>query len=272
VLGWGVGPSGALERWVVDWFTLRTSRRPDGSGGFLGLEPAAYLEDWERLVDKVIKRRYPLADGTGRTMPVRAVGIDWGGKAGTAPRALEFWRSLRARRLHWRVRLVKGDPARNAPLVRETFPDSSKRKDRNSGSTGDVPQLLLNVNQIKDMVHANTSRVEPGPGYYHFPTWLPSSFYDELTAETRTEKGWQNLGGHRNEATDLTGYNEAIALWLRVPAINWASPPAWAASWDTNPDVIVGELPPPPKPRVQRRRVARSKYLTRSAWHSRRSR
>jgi phage terminase large subunit GpA-like protein len=263
VMGWGIGQTGALERWVVDWFTLRTSRRPDGSGNYLGLEPATYLEDWDRLIDKVIQRRYPLSDGTGRTMPVRAVGIDWNGKAGTAPRALEFWRGLKAKRLHWRVRLVKGDKARNAPAFRETFPDSTKRKDRHSGSAGDVPQLLLNVNRLKDTLSANTARTEPGPGYYHFPRWLPTSYFDELTAETRTANGWENIGKHRNEAFDLGGYNEALALWLKVPAINWQNPPPWAASWDHNPDVIVGEIAPPPKPRVTRRRVARSKYLGR---------
>ncbi|PKH76109.1 terminase, partial [Stenotrophomonas sp. Betaine-02u-21] len=60
ILGFGVNESGQLERWVVDSFTLRTSTRPDGSGGFLPLDPPKYLEDWERLVDKVITRRYPL--------------------------------------------------------------------------------------------------------------------------------------------------------------------------------------------------------------------
>ncbi|MGG6314650.1 terminase gpA endonuclease subunit [Stenotrophomonas geniculata] len=58
VLGFGIGESGKLERWVVDSFTLRTSKREDGSGGFLPLDPPKYLEDWERLVEKVISRRY----------------------------------------------------------------------------------------------------------------------------------------------------------------------------------------------------------------------
>ncbi|TAA42477.1 phage terminase large subunit family protein [Pseudoxanthomonas winnipegensis] len=266
VIGWGVGITGALERWVIDWFTLRTSARPDGSGGFLGLEPASYLEDWDRLVDKVIQRRYQLHDESGRTMPVRAVGIDWGGKAGTAPRALEFWRSLKARSLHWRVRLVKGDGNRNknGPVFRETRPDASKRKDRNSGSAGDVPQLLLNTNRLKDTVAANTARAEPGVGYYHFPEWLPTSFYDELTAETRLPDGWKNLANARNEAFDLSGYNEALALWLKVPAVNLANPPSWAADWDHNPDVVHGGAAPVPKPRpVKRRRVVRSNYLGR---------
>ncbi|WP_445392419.1 terminase gpA endonuclease subunit [Stenotrophomonas pavanii] len=263
VLGFGIGESGQLERWVVDSFTLRTSKREDGSGGFLPLDPPKYLEDWERLVEKVICRRYPLDDATGRSMPVHAVGIDWGGKSGTSVRALEFWRSLKARKLHARVRLIKGDARREGGLFRETFPDSSKRRDRKSGSKGDVPQLLLNVDRLKDTVDANIKRAEPGPGYYHFPDWLPEAFYAELTAESRTARGWENLAKRRNEAFDLCGYAEGMALWLKVPAINWTAPPAWAAPWDDNPDVRADDVAPAPTPRTRTRRVIRSKYLGR---------
>lgn len=268
VMGWGLGQTGALERWIVDSFSLRTSRRDAGGadGSFLPLEPAKYLEDWERLVDKVIQRRYPLADGSGRTMPVRAVGIDWGGSKGHAPRALEFWRSLKKRGLHWRVRLVKGGgDGRSEWMWRETRPDASKRKDRKSGSVGDVPQLLLNSNRFKDMVASNVKRSEPGPGFYHFPDWLPTSFYEELTAESRTPTGWQNVGKARNEAFDLAYYNEGLAQWLKVPAFNWNSPPPWAADWDSNPDVVAdGETPQPPPPtRLRKPRVIRSSYVRR---------
>lgn len=262
VLGFGVNESGQLERWVVDSFTLRTSARPDGSGGFLPLDPPKYLEDWERLVDKVITRRYPLGDETGRSMPIRAVGIDWGGKSGTSVRALEFWRSLKKRQLHGRVRLVKGGTKRDAALFKETYPDSSKRKDRKSGSAGDVPQLLLNADRLKDTVDANVKRAEPGPGFYHFPDWLPEAFYAELTAETRTANGWKNLAGRRNEAFDLSVYAEGLALWMKVPSIDWKAPPAWAAEWDENPDVRADDVAPPPA-RTRTRRVIRSKYLGR---------
>lgn len=264
VTGFGLGATGALERWVVDRFTLRTSERDDGSGGKLPLDPGKYLEDWERLIPKVIARRYPLADDSGRTMPVRAVGIDWGGKKGHAPRALEFWRSLKKRSLHWRVRLVKGDGGnvKREWLFKETLPDARKRKDRKSGAAGDVPQLLVNTDQIKDLVSANIGRTEPGPGFYHFPDALPTSFYEELTAETRTPTGWKNLGEHRNEAFDLAAYAEVLALWQKVPAIKWEDPPAWAASWDSNPDVSPDGAPKGPL-RPARRRVIRSNYLNR---------
>lgn len=267
VMGWGPGETGELERWVIDRYALRTSDRDDGAGGKLGLEPSKYLEDWDRLIDKVIQRRYPLADGSGRTMPVRAVGIDWGGSKGHAPRALEFWRGLKKLGLHARVRLVKGEQNRSRPtLWRETKPDSRKRKDRSSGSRGDVPQLLITVDKIKDLVAGNIAREEPGAGYYHFPEWMATAYFDELVAETRTARGWENIGKLRNETFDLAGYNEVLAQWLKVPAIRWAAPPSWAAPWDDNPDVIAGDVPLPPPPVALRRRRVRtvqSKYLRR---------
>ncbi len=264
VTGFGLGETGLLERWIVDRFTLRTSERDDGSGGKLPLDPGKYVEDWERLIPKVIARRYPLCDDTGRSMPVRAVGIDWGGKKGHAPRALDFWRSLKRRGIHHRVRLVKGDGGnvKREWLFKETMPDARKRKDRKSGAAGDVPQLLINTDQVKDLVASNIGREEPGAGYYHFNAALPTSFYEELTAEVRTPTGWKNSAELRNEAFDLAGYAEVLALWMKVPAINWEAPPAWAAPWEQNPDVSPDGVPAGPV-RPARRRVLRSNYLNR---------
>ena len=86
VQAWGPG----LQTWFVDRFALKTSRRSTGEINEKGepiyfpLDPASYLEDWQRLIDKVIKRTYPLADQSGRVMRMRAVrtaigmnGADW---------------------------------------------------------------------------------------------------------------------------------------------------------------------------------------------------
>lgn len=245
VLGWGPAPGApnSTQHWIVDSYSLKTSERSNGSV-LLPLEPAKYLEDWSRLIGKVIGRYYELADGSGAMMPVRYVAIDWGGKAGASIRALEFWRSLVELGHADRVRLVKGDGRMGIELCRETFPDARDRKDRNSGAVGDVPQLLLNVNRIKDTVSANVGRAFEGPGYYHFPRWLPASFYEELTAETRTDAGWKNLTNRRNEAFDLCVYGEALALWIKLSTINWQEPPPWADVWSCNSDIIPGDAVP----------------------------
>ena len=240
VMGYGAG----LERWVIDRFALRSSERPDGSGGFHPIDPASYAEDWHRLLSKVIERRYPLADGSGRTMPVRMTGCDSGGKAGVTVRAYEFWRWLRGKGMGNKFRLVKGADRIDAPRVQESFPDVRGRADRNSGARGDVPVLICNSTMLKDDVMSKVWRESPGPGYFHFPDWLPTSFYDELTAEVRGDKRWTDTG-KPNESLDLSYYSEACAVHLKADRIDWTKPPLWAADWDLNPDVRADDAPQP---------------------------
>jgi phage terminase large subunit GpA-like protein len=194
------------------------------------------VEDWRRLIEKAITRRYPLADGSGRTMPVRLTACDSGGKEGVTARAYEFFRELRAKGLHGKFRLVKGTDRIDAPRVVESFPDTRNRSDRNAGSAGDVPVLLLNSTLLKDDVMGKVWRTEDGPGRFHFPNWLPTSFYDELTAETRGDRRWEDHG-RPNESLDLSCYAEAAALFMKADRIDWSAPPSWAAEWDKNPDV-----------------------------------
>jgi phage terminase large subunit GpA-like protein len=265
VTGWGP----QREKWWVDRFGLRTSER-EQNGELLPLDPSAYVEDWHRLIQKTIDRRYPLADGSGRTMPIRVVLCDSGGKggkdgdAGVTARAYEFWRELKRAGLGHRFRLVKGGSSANAPRVHEAYPDTRARKDRNSGSAGDVPVLLLNTDALKDVLAADLRREDPGPGYLHVPAWASSSVLDELTAETRTAKGWVAMGRKHNETLDLSIYGEAAWIALQADKITWELPPPWARDWDENPDVRKEDVPDPPKPAAPRQpRVVRSNYLRR---------
>ena len=232
VNGWGRD----REHWVIDRYALKSSER-EGDNGMLPIDPAGYAEDWRRLVDKCIDRRYPLADGSGRTMPVRLTVCDSGGEDGVTARAYEFHRYLAKSGKAHKFRLVKGDGTPKAPRVAQSYPDTSKRGDRNSGSAGDVPVLRLNTNDIKDTIAADLGRSDPGPGYWHFPSWLPTSFYDEMTAESRGPKGWIS-SGKKNETLDLCVYGEAAFIWCGGDKIKWDHPPSWAADWDSNPDVL----------------------------------
>lgn len=256
----GVGVN--RERWVIDRFALKSSTRPtgevkDGAPVMHSLDPASFTEDWDRLIEKVIERRYPLADGSGRTMPIRMVVCDSGGKAGVTRRAYEFWRRLRTQGKHHRFRLVKGAERESvtAKTIDETYPDARNRIDRHSGAAGDVPVLIINVTTIKDLVMADVWRDTPGPGFYHFPAWLPTSFFDEFDAESRGDKRWERDGKRSNESIDLSVYGEVAVIKLGADKINWLTPPPWAETWDRNPDVRADDAPPPevkPKQRVVR--------------------
>jgi phage terminase large subunit GpA-like protein len=246
VFGWGVG----LESWLVDRFDITSSKRME-DGRNAGLEPAAYLEDWDILTERVIEARYPIA-GTEVTMGIHLTCCDSGGKAGVSGKAYGYYRWLKKRRKNFRFRLVKGANSLNAPTASISWPDSTDRRDRKEGGRGDVPVWMLNTNVLKDLVVGDLARVEQGPGFVHLPNWLPVEFFNELTAETRTDKGWKNTGRERNEAFDLHVYNRAAVKICKADRINWARPPVWAQERKVPetgavPAEPVAVMSPPPK-------------------------
>jgi phage terminase large subunit GpA-like protein len=229
VFGWGV----ELECWIIDRFTISSSRRPEGDRT-AALNPAAYLEDWQLLLPEVIERTYPIAESE-LVMPIRQVLSDSGGRAGVTARAYEFFRWLRAQRKHRTFRLVKGEGAPNRPTIRLSFPDARDNSERReSGARGDVPVWILNTNVLKDAVIGDLARTVAGQGYVHLPKWLEQveGFFAEYEAEQRTDKGWKNPSGARNEAFDLHGYNKAACKILRADKINWRAPPSWARPFE----------------------------------------
>lgn len=242
VYGFGVGG----DVWHVDMFKLRKSARKDVAEW---IDPAAYPEDWHLLVEKVIERTYPLADGSGRRMQIKMVGCDSGGKEGVTTNAYNFWRwlrdneSMQGKAYHNRFQLLKGDgTTKAAPRYRRVFPDA-QRKDRKAAARGDVPVGFINSNTQKDTVFAMLGRTEPGGGMIHYPFWAEDWLYMQLTSEVRTPKGWENTSSKRNEAFDLLYYAVSLTLDQRIKAetIDWAEPPGWAEVWDKNDLVIQGD-------------------------------
>lgn len=240
VVGRGMGD----ERWIVDRFEIRNSKRKD-NGEYQPVDPAAYEEDWGLITEQVINRSYPLADDSGRVMQVMAVACDSGGRAGVTERAYKFWMKLKRRGLHRKFFLVKGErpgPHARKPRVSKSFPDNSSRSARRANARGEIPIWILNSTLLKDTVNADLKRAERGPRYIHFPDWLKSWFYEELVSEVRSEKGWENPARAHNEAFDLLYYEEGLMLaWLsekRIQEIDWSKPPTWAAEWDEN--ILVG--------------------------------
>ena len=93
----------------------------------------------------------------------------------------------------------------------------------------------------------------------NWPSWLGAWFFDELTAEVRTAKGWENAGGARNEAMDLMVYNQAAWLCLQAERLDWNHPPAWADPAQSalllqreDPAADPKTVPPPLKPKPSR--------------------
>lgn len=219
VKGWGPGS----ESWTIDRFDIKESARVDEDGKPRRVDPGSYGEDWELLVDAVVTRAYPLVSDPARAMPVKLTLIDSGGSKGVTGQAYKFWRALRKRGLAPKVRLIKGASRVDAPRIEMRTPDQRNRKDRTSGSAGDVPVWFLNGTSLKDTVAGHLARREPGPGYMHIPKDLGTdSFFSELTAEYRTASGWQCPDGVANEQTDLEAYNLAAAIMLGIETIDWS--------------------------------------------------
>ncbi|QYA14079.1 terminase gpA endonuclease subunit [Rhizobium sp. AB2/73] len=167
VTGFGVGN----DAWVVDMFRIRKSKRLDEANETLPMDPAAYLEDWQAIVEEVLEKSYPLADGSGRRMSIKLAACDYGGEEGVSVMARNFWRNLRKENGEGyarRFQLVKGDPNKNAPAFQVRYPDANQ-KDKFNAARGDVPVGFINSLEMKDALSGFLGRTDPGGGRWNFP-------------------------------------------------------------------------------------------------------
>ena len=226
-----------LQSWIVDRYDITESNRYDHENKRCLIDPAAYAEDWDTLIP-ALQRRYLLDDNTGRSMGILRMACDSGGKAGVTDNAYSFYRRNK-KKLGDRLLFVKGNSSKQADRVRLSYPDTAHRKKtaekKASAAKGDIPVLLINSNQVKDAINTDLARPEPGPGYVNLPDWLPDTFFAELSAETKTTRGWVNAKSVPNEAFDLLYYCKGLLFHYKVDKINWSRPPNWAEDWHGNP-------------------------------------
>ncbi|HFV6838853.1 TPA: phage terminase large subunit family protein [Escherichia coli] len=224
----GYGSRG--ERWIIDRYNITQSLRGDSDGESQRIDPASYPEDWDVLLTDVFHKSWPLASDPSQQMRLMAMAVDSGGEDGVTDNAYKFWRRCRRDGLGKRIYLFKGDSIRRAKLITRTFPDNTGRTGRRAQATGDVPLWLLQTDALKDRVNNALWRDSPGPGYVHFPDWLGSWFYDELTYEERSSDGkWSKPGRGANEAFDLMVYAEALVILHGYEKIRWPDAPEWAS-------------------------------------------
>jgi len=259
-----IGPN--LEQWPIDRYSILVSEREGIDGKPAGIDPAAYQEDWDLLTKLVLKATYRTSMDNVE-LRVKAIAVDTGGEDGVTDKAYGWYRGLRKDGLHVNVMLVKGASTPSAPLVKESMVGS--KRGLNATEKGDIPLYLLNSNLFKDAVSIALKRPIPGPAYIHIPSWLPKSFFDELNAEIRDDRGrWMKVR-KRNEAFDLMCYIRALCVRLGADRPEfWEAPPSWAYPLKDNALLITRE----DRQRLQRgenteqrgdfrRRSTRSNYL-----------
>ncbi|EPH7622792.1 phage terminase large subunit family protein [Escherichia coli] len=242
----GYGSRG--ERWIIDRYNITQSLRGDSDGESQRIDPASYPEDWDVLLTDVFHKSWPLASDPSQQMRLMAMAVDSGGEDGVTDNAYKFWRRCRRDGLGKRIYLFKGDSIRRAKLITRTFPDNTGRTGRQAQAAGDVPLWLLQTDALKDRVNNALWRDSPGPGYVHFPDWLGSWFYDELTYEERSSDGkWSKPGRGANEAFDLMVYAEALVILHGYEKIRWPDAPEWA-SRETWLECVPDSTEPSPTP------------------------
>lgn len=242
----GYGSRG--ERWIIDRYNITQSLRGDSDGESQRIDPASYPEDWDVLLTDVFHKSWPLASDPSQQMRLMAMAVDSGGEDGVTDNAYKFWRRCRRDGLGKRIYLFKGDSIRRAKLITRTFPDNTGRTGRRAQAAGDVPLWLLQTDALKDRVNNALWRDSPGPGYVHFPDWLGSWFYDELTYEERSSDGkWSKPGRGANEAFDLMVYAEALVILHGYEKIRLPDAPEWA-SRETWLECVPDSTEPSPSP------------------------
>ncbi|EHA2033004.1 phage terminase large subunit family protein [Escherichia coli] len=242
----GYGSRG--ERWIIDRYNITQSLRGDSDGESQRIDPASYPEDWDVLLTDVFHKSWPLVSDPSQQMRLMAMAVDSGGEDGVTDNAYKFWRRCRRDGLGKRIYLFKGDSIQRAKLITRTFPDNTGRTGRRAQAAGDVPLWLLQTDALKDRVNNALWRDSPGPGYVHFPDWLGSWFYDELTYEERSSDGkWSKPGRGANEAFDLMVYAEALVILHGYEKIRWPDAPEWA-SRETWLECVPDSTEPSPTP------------------------
>lgn len=271
----GYGSRG--ERWIIDRYNITQSLRGDSDGESQRIDPASYPEDWDVLLTDVFHKSWPLASDPSQQMRLMAMAVDSGGEDGVTDNAYKFWRRCRRDGLGKRIYLFKGDSIRRAKLITRTFPDNTGRTGRRAQAAGDVPLWLLQTDVLKDRVNNALWRDSPGPGYVHFPDWLGSWFYDELTYEERSSDGkWSKPGRGANEAFDLMVYAEALVILHGYEKIRWPDAPEWASreTWlecvpdSTEPSPSPEPVPTPVKKQKRKKTVTDdvNPWLTSGGW------
>lgn len=226
---------------VIDRYAVYKSKRLDESGERYWVKPASHLEDWDVLIEEVMDKKYPLCDGTGE-MSISMTCCDSGGKEGVTTMIYNFYRKLKEEGRANRFMPTKGEANPGAPRAAVSYPDT-QRKDRHAHARGEIPVLFFNSNILKNTVNDMLDRESAGGGKIDFPDWLPISFYEELTVETKGKKGgWENKAGRRNESWDLLYMMVGTCVWRHVEQVDWTAPPVWLAPWGDNPLVTLTSL------------------------------
>lgn len=206
---WGPG----MEHWVIDYGKAWGAPSiPIGQPG----------SPWT-VIDEI--RRTPIIHASGRALAISAYGIDSGG--GHTQDVYNYGSTRR--NLHCVV--LHGSNRPNKPIISS----GPSRVDIDWGgirTPGGVELWAVGTDVAKDYLLQDRLKLADGPGAMHFPQSIDTEWFDGMVAErvTIVHRGgkairrWVNPPGVRNEPTDLSVYNLAIAYKLglhKLTQLDW---------------------------------------------------
>jgi len=201
-----------MEHWVLDHIVL------PGSPTMPPEQPGSV---WRRL-DEIIAT--PLVHASGVLIRISAYGIDSGG-ANT-----QDVYNYGAQRRHLGCVILKGASRPNRPII-ASKPSQQDVEWGGRVAVGSAELWFVGTDVAKDWLY-NRMELTAGPGAMHFHNKLTDDWFEQLTVERKVRKMrggvvvevWHKDDHARNEATDLSVYNLAIAFKLRLhtwSALDW---------------------------------------------------
>jgi phage terminase large subunit GpA-like protein len=188
LVGWGP-TTGNEEAWVIDHLEIY------GDPGRPQL--------WAQLEDVITR---PIPQEHGEPVLPKVVAIDSGGHY--TQEVYSFVRDRRARG----VIAIKGQSQRNKAAIGKPSRVDFNWRGRTVKRGAEV--YPVGSDTIKTTVYSRLKVEQPGPGFVHFHTDLPRSYYEQLTSEVKQtvyrhgfpQSQWVLKSGMRNEALDTFVY------------------------------------------------------------------
>jgi phage terminase large subunit GpA-like protein len=127
-------------------------------------------------------------------------------------RTKEVYQFIRTRQAR-QIFAIKGSSERGAPIV--NYPTKKLRR---------VMLIIIGVDAAKSTIYDRLQKLEPGPGYLHFPKTYEENYFKQLVAEHLVPKMkmgqkyniWALPAGQSNEALDMSVYNYSALCWMTM--------------------------------------------------------
>ncbi|WP_243612938.1 phage terminase large subunit family protein [Shimia aestuarii] len=203
---------------------------PEGApmdAGDRSVKPFEHAEDWAAL-EPLANMVWPI-EGASIGLRAKAIAVDLHGGGSTTENAYAFYRGRRKAGQSRLWYLTRGHGGRHQDRVWLRAPERVSKAVRGRRVAKDIEILNMATDRLKDAVATSLLMVESGQNQCLIPEWFPEPQLLQLTAERRTDKGWEKRAGMvRNESLDHLVQARALHIQIGGEKIDWSSPQPWA--------------------------------------------